>query len=178
LKHFSTLYGEVAAILCSGKQDSDDTMEAFREAMREWLHQHDHSKEVEIRALYDELHSLKQQEPKAIEGLSEKLERLAKKGYVFGLCNAQGYDCIDWVIDINNHQGYGSRRTVEGGGVMFNPKIKPISGRYHEHDIVAVKHWLKCSHSRAMEDYDDWSRFLKECGPQLTFNEICRACTV
>ena len=34
---------------------------------------------------------------------------------------------------------------------MFNPKIKPISGRYHEHDIVAVKHWLKCSHSRAME---------------------------
>jgi len=108
LKHFSTLYGEVAAILCSGKQDSDDTMEAFREAMREWLHQHDHSKEVEIRALYDELHSLKQQEPKAIEGLSEKLERLAKKGYVFGLCNAQGYDCIDWVIDINNHQGYGS----------------------------------------------------------------------
>ncbi len=29
-----------------------------------------------------------------------------------------------------------------------------------------------------MEDYDDWSRFLKECGPQLTFNEICRSCTI
>ncbi len=43
---------------------------SFQCQMREWLHQHDHSKEVEIRALYDELHSLKQQDPKASEVLS------------------------------------------------------------------------------------------------------------
>ena len=101
-KHFKSL--KYIMVACP----PTERFEAFRNKVREWLHQHDHSKEVEIRALYDELHSLKQQEPKAIEGLSEKLERLAKKGYVFGLCNAQGYDCIDWVIDINNHQGYGS----------------------------------------------------------------------
>ncbi len=137
-KHFKSL--KYIMVACP----PTERFEAFRNKVREWLHQHDHSKEVEIRALYDELHSLKRecetaagegmkmleemeytdeqrkkdireadikfgsQDPKASEGLSEKLERLAKKGYVFGLCNAQGYDCIDWVIDINNHQGYGS----------------------------------------------------------------------
>ncbi len=137
-KHFKSL--KYIMVACP----PTERFEAFRNKVQEWLHQHDHSKEVEIRALYDELHSLKRecetaagegmkmleemeytdeqrkkdireadikfgsQDPKASEVLSEKLERLAKKGYVFGLCNAQGYDCIDWVIDINNHQGYGS----------------------------------------------------------------------
>ncbi len=31
---------------------------------------------------------------------------------------------------------------------------------------------------RPMEDYNDWSRSLKEWGPQFTFNEICRACVI
>ena len=80
-KHFKSL--KYIMVACP----PTERFEAFRNKVREWLHQHDHSKEVEIRALYDELHSLKQQEPKASEGLSadatscllsEKLEMLGE----------------------------------------------------------------------------------------------------
>ena len=64
-KHFKSL--KYIMVACP----PTERFEAFRNKVREWLHQHDHSKEVEIRALYDELHSLKQQEPKASEVPSE-----------------------------------------------------------------------------------------------------------
>ncbi len=97
-KHFPELWNQFKChciVFTGSNKDARYFAMSFQCQMREWLHQHDHSKEVEIRALYDELHSLKQQEPKASEGLSadalracesdatscllsEKLERLGE----------------------------------------------------------------------------------------------------
>jgi len=63
-KHFKSL--KYIMVACP----PTERFEAFRNKVREWLHQHDHSKEVEIRALYDELHSLKREcETAAGEGM-------------------------------------------------------------------------------------------------------------
>ena len=95
-KHFKSL--KYIMVACP----PTERFEAFRNKVREWLHQHDHSKEVEIRALYDELHSLKQQEPKASEGLSEKLERLDALFNTISLESDSG----DWVAygDHSDHR--------------------------------------------------------------------------
>jgi len=105
-KHFPELWNQFKChciVFTGSNKDARYFAMSFQCQMREWLHQHDHSKEVEIRALYDELHSLKQQEPKASEVLSEKLERLDKDWDT--VCLERGMETDDWIVICNNMQG-------------------------------------------------------------------------